>query len=458
MSYDIAVIGAGPGGYVAAIHAAHKGKKVVLIEKEEVGGVCLNRGCIPTKAIAASAELLHRAKNAANLGVSISGEVSCDFTRVMERKSQIIAGLVKGIRQLIKGNKIELIQGTAKFTSPKSISVNETNIEANNIIIATGSSWANIPRLDPDGELIVTSDHMLELKALPKKLLIVGGGVIGCEFASIMRTMGVEVTIVEMMNSLLSLEDAFVGKQLTRSFEKRGIKVFTGTTIKDIQRDAAFSHATLSNDQTIETDKILVSVGRRPFIGGLDLDAAGVKSERGFILVDECLKTNIDHIYAIGDVIGNYMLAHVASEEGVVAVDNICGDARKMSYDAIPRPIFTHPEIASVGLSEAQIKEKGIAFKTGRFSFMAIPKAVCEGDTDGTMQVYTTEDGKILGATIMGPHATDMISEVGVAIQNGLLAKDVAHTIHAHPTNSEIVKEAVEDTFGASIHKLGLSR
>jgi dihydrolipoamide dehydrogenase len=456
MSYDIAVIGAGPGGYVAAIHAAHKGKKVVLIEKDEVGGVCLNHGCIPTKSIAASAELLHRAKNAANLGVSISGEVSCDFGRVMERKSQIVAGLVKGIRQLIKGNKIDLIQGEAKFTSPHKLSVNGTDIEASNIIIATGSSWANIPGLDPDGELIVTSDHMLDLKTLPRKLLIVGGGVIGCEFASIMRTMGVEVTIVEMVNSLLSLEDAFVGKQLTRSFEKRGIKVFTGTTIKDITRDAGMGLAVLSNDQTIEADKILASVGRCPFVGGLGLEVTGVKTDRGFILVDEHLKTNVDHIYAIGDVIGNYMLAHVASEEGVVAVDNICGDHRKMSYDAVPRPIFTHPEIASVGFSEAQIKEKGIVYRTGRFSFMAIPKAVCEGDTDGTMQVHSAEDGKILGATIMGPHATDMISEVAVAIQNGLFAKDVAHTIHAHPTNSEIVKEAVEDTFGASIHKIGL--
>ncbi|MBI2341319.1 MAG: FAD-dependent oxidoreductase, partial [Deltaproteobacteria bacterium] len=359
MNYDVIVIGAGPGGYVAAIKASQLGFKVALVERDQLGGTCLNTGCIPTKSFAAAAEKLN-------------GPI--DIKQLVEKKNKIVATLRSGISQLIKSNKIDYVKGAASFVSPGEIKITgglgeDLSLKGGNYIVAAGSTWQAIKGLQTDGKFIVTSDEMLNLNELPRHLLIIGGGVIGCEFASIMNLFGVEVTIIEIAETLLPMEDASIARTLAIYFKKRGIKIYNKTTVVSASNESV----TLSAGEILKADKVLISVGRKPDTASLDLEKAGVKVERGFILTDERMRTNVSNIFAIGDAAkpGNGgqkpQLAHVASHEGIVAAMNIKKGGHPINYSSVPRPIFTHPEISCVGFTEQQLKNEKQEYKTGKY-------------------------------------------------------------------------------------------
>lgn len=454
-NYDLAIIGAGPGGYVAAIRASQLGLKTVLIEREEVGGVCLNWGCIPTKTIIASVNLYRSLKKAEALGVTLNGQAKIDHTKILDRKNNVVASLVKGIHQLIKGNKIDYLIGNASFTSDKNILVNGEKIDAKNIIIATGSVWKSIPGFERDKKLVLSSDDLLNLSEVPKSLLILGGGVVGCEFASIYNTLGTKVTIVEALENIVSTEDVITSRLLTRAFKKDGIEIMTGVKAEKLNKSEDHVELVLSDGGTVSADKILVSVGRKPNFEGLGIENIGVKTERGAIVTDEKMRTNVEGIYAIGDVNGKYMLAHTGSEEAVVAVENISGNSAVMDYDCIPRPVYTYPEVCGTGLTERELKERGIAYKTGKFGYVALSKAVVDDETEGQVAIYSEDgSGRVLGAQLIGHHATEIAAEVTLAIKSRLKVDDLIGTIHSHPTLTEVIKEAAEDTEERSIHKI----
>ena len=455
----IAILGAGPGGYVAALRAAQLGAEVTVIEESEVGGTCLNWGCIPTKTLIASAEALHKTKNAADFGLDFSGSVSPNIRKIMERKQKVVDIQVKGIRGLFKSWGVKLLEGRGLIISPKKIRVTlkdgaAQEIDADRIIISTGSKPARISQFPFDGKMILSSDHAVTLDVIPKSLLIIGAGVIGCEFAFIYREFGSEVTMVEMMPRAVSTEDEEISALLERELKKNRIKLITNTGVQkvDVKEDSVT--ATLSDGRTIEAEKVLVSIGRAVNSRDVGLETIGVKTgNRGEILVNEKMETNVEGIYAVGDVVGGIMLAHLASREGLVAAENAVGGNALMKYDVVPAAIFTSPEIASVGLREHQVKEKNITYKVGRFQFRALGKAHAMGEIAGLFKIISEEaTDKILGAHIIGPHASDLIHEVAVAMEGGLTAKDIAHTIHAHPTLAEGIMEAAEDVHGTAVH------
>ena len=455
----IAILGAGPGGYVAALRAAQLGAEVTVIEESEVGGTCLNWGCIPTKTLIASAEALHKTKNAADFGLDFSGSVSPNIRKIMERKQKVVDIQVKGIRGLFKSWGVKLLEGRGLIINPKKIRVTlkdgaAQEIDADRIIISTGSKPARISQFPFDGKMILSSDHAVTLDVIPKSLLIIGAGVIGCEFAFIYREFGSEVTMVEMMPRAVSTEDEEISALLERELKKNKIKLITNTGVQkvDVKEDSVA--ATLSDGRTIEAEKVLVSIGRAVNSRDVGLETIGVKTgNRGEILVNEKMETNVEGIYAVGDVVGGIMLAHLASREGLVAAENAVGGNALMKYDVVPAAIFTSPEIASVGLREHQVKEKNITYKVGRFQFRALGKAHAMGEIAGLFKIISEEaTDKILGAHIIGPHASDLIHEVAVAMEGGLTAKDIAHTIHAHPTLAEGIMEAAEDVHGTAVH------
>ena len=455
----IAILGAGPGGYVAALRAAQLGAEVTVIEESEVGGTCLNWGCIPTKTLIASAEALHKTKNAADFGLDFSGSVSPNIRKIMERKQKVVDIQVKGIRGLFKSWGVKLLEGRGLIINPKKIRVTlkdgaAQEIDADRIIISTGSKPARISQFPFDGKMILSSDHAVTLDVIPKSLLIIGAGVIGCEFAFIYREFGSEVTMVEMMPRAVSTEDEEISALLERELKKNRIKLITNTGVQkvDVKEDSVA--ATLSDGRTIEAEKVLVSIGRAVNSRDVGLETIGVKTgNRGEILVNEKMETNVEGIYAVGDVVGGIMLAHLASREGLVAAENAVGGNALMKYDVVPAAIFTSPEIASVGLREHQVKEKNITYKVGRFQFRALGKAHAMGEIAGLFKIISEEaTDKILGAHIIGPHASDLIHEVAVAMEGGLTAKDIAHTIHAHPTLAEGIMEAAEDVHGTAVH------
>jgi len=454
---DLAIIGAGPGGYVAAIRAAKMGIKSVVIEKEHIGGVCLNWGCMPTKALTTVAHLVENIKNASQFGIGVS-DYGIDFKKVMQRKDKLVSSLRGGLQFHFSKNKIEFIKGKGKLTDTDKILVeceSSDNIEviSKNIIIATGSSPSQIPPFDFKEEGVLTNRGILSLKEIPKELLIVGGGVVGCEFASIFNTFGSSVTIIEVLPRILSTEDEDISKLIKENFEKNGTKILTNCSIDEIKKVEDRYACKANNGESITVDNILVSVGRRPNSTGIGIEEAGIKTERGYIKADSHLKTNIDNIYAIGDVIGGYQLAHVASKEGKIAVENISGKESKMSYRVVPWAIFTSPEIGAVGLTENQAEEKNIQTNCGHFPFSASGKAFVMGEANGFAKIVTDkETGEILGAQIIGPRASDLIHEVAVAMKGELPVEYIADTIHSHPTLSEAVMEAAEDCFGMATH------
>jgi len=436
--YDLAIIGSGPCGYVAGIRASQLGLKTCIFEKDRIGGVCLNWGCIPTKALAVSSEALLNAERASEFGVNITS-YNIDFNKVQERKESIVKKLSSGIEILLKARKIEIIREKAEIKSPTSIKTSNLEVEAKNILIAAGSIPFELPGFSFDRTDILSSTDILELKTIPKSLIIVGGGVIGCEFASIFRSFGSEITIIEAMPQLLPNEDEEIARKIEQIFKKRGIKILTNTKIDKIDKG----------------DKALICVGRSPNSKGLGTENIGIECNKGWIKVDESFRTNIKNIYAAGDIKGDMLLAHVASKEGISAVEGMCGNNYPLDYNAVPSCIFTHPEIASVGLNERLAKNKGMDVKARKFLFGAIGKSHVLGETDGFIKlVVDNKTDKILGSQIIGPHATELIAEISVCVQFGITSEKLASVIHAHPTLSEIICEVSESIHNKAIHSL----
>ena len=455
----LAILGSGPGGYVAAIKAAQLGAQVTVIEDAEVGGTCLNWGCIPTKTMLSSTEILSKARELDKFGIELKGELVPNLAKIIERKNKVVSTQVKGIRGLFKSWGIALKAGRGVLTAPKEIAItskdgNIERIEADAIIIATGSRPAQIPAFPFDGRNILSSTEALELTGIPKSLLIVGAGVIGCEFACIYRELGAEVTMVEMLPRAVATEDHEISELLEKELKKKKINLITknrGEKV-DIKEDGV--HVFLSDGKELVAEKVLVSIGRALNSDNIGLENVGInRGTRGEITVNNKMETNIPGIYAVGDVTGGLLLAHMASQEGLVAVKNIMGIGTAINYNVVPAAIFTSPEIASVGIREHQAVEKGIKYKTGHFPFRGLGKAHAMGEIAGFIKLIAEESSdKLIGAHIIGPHASDLIHEAALAMKTGLTIRDIAETIHAHPTLAEGIRESAEDLHGEAIH------
>ncbi|MDR4480956.1 MAG: dihydrolipoyl dehydrogenase [Nitrospira sp.] len=463
----LAILGAGPGGYVAAIRAAQLGARVTVIENQALGGVCLNWGCIPSKALLSVVELGDKAKKAKDFGLQLGGPVTYDAAVMVARKNKVVSTLVKGIATLFKTWNIEHVDGTGELLDARTIRVarpdgTETRVVADGVIIATGSSWPNLPLFPIDGNQIITSKQALDLSKIPASLLIVGGGVEGCEFASLYSGLGTQVTLVELMPRLLPLEDEEISQMTERELKKRGVDIRTGVTVEQIVRQPDVVTAHLRDGLSLNVEQVLVSVGRGFNSRGIGLEKVGVQvGARGEIVVDARMVTNVPGVYAIGDVVGKAMLAHVASAQGKVAVENFMGRPRTIDYDVIPTGIFTLPEIGRVGLTEQQARDRCVAagkdpqqaVKVGRFRYGGLGKAQATGDIQGLVKVIAdAESDRILGVHILGAHATDLIHEAAFAMHVGATVSRVAEMIHAHPTLAEGLMEAMEDVHGYAIH------
>ena len=456
----IAILGAGPGGYVAAIRAAQRGAQVTIVENQALGGVCLNWGCIPSKALLSVVELGEKVKKAGEFGIQVEGPVRYDVVQMVKRKDQVVANLVKGISMLLKGGGVNHLQGTGALVDDRTIHVSlpdgsETTVQADAIIIATGSSWPNLPLFPIDGTRIITSKEALELKSIPENLLIVGGGVEGCEFASLYSGLGSNVSVVEMMPTVLPEEDEEMSSMMTREFKKRRVQLYAGMKVETSQVGVHDVAVKLSSGEEIKADAVLVSIGRRFNTQGIGLEKVGVVlGSRGEIDINDQMETSVPGVYAIGDVVGKAMLAHVASAQGKVAVENILGRSEAINYDVIPAGIFTLPEIGRVGLTEQQTRQRGMQTKIGRFRYSGIGKAQSVGEIAGMFKVISdAESGRLLGAHIMGAHAADLVHEAALAMQVGTTVDKLAAMIHAHPTLSEGLMEAAEDVEGIAIHQ-----
>ncbi len=444
--HDVVVIGSGPGGYVAAIRAAQLGKSVALIEKDLLGGCCLNVGCIPTKTLLSNASVLHQVRRAKDFGI-VTGSVSFHYDQMKQRKDQVVAKIRGGLEGLIRSNKITLYRGTAQFESPRLLKVmgaDQIFVEGEKIIIATGSVPLDIKAFPCDHERILNSTSILELTETPKSLAIVGGGYIGCEFASLFAELGVKVTILEALPTILAAQGTQIAQFMTKAFAAKGIDIQTGVTVQSIENRKSHVKITLGDGKTMEADLALVSVGRKVYTEGLGLEKAGLKTtERGVIETDEGMETAVRGIYAIGDVTGKWMLAHVASHQGIVAASNACGLEQTIHYEAVPAVVFTSPEIATVGLTLEQAQKAGHDAVTGSFPFMALGKAQASMDTEGFAQIISDRKTKqILGAVAIGHEASNLIGEMALAIQNEHTLESVIETIHAHPTIAEAWHEA----------------
>ncbi len=457
--FDCVVVGAGPGGYVAAIRAAQLGAKTAIIERNKIGGTCLNWGCIPTKALYYSAKTLDKARHASDFGVNV-GDVSFDLAKAVERKDGVVKKLVGGVEQLLKGNKVDVIKGNAYLEAAGKVRVSNGDsteeIAAKSVIIATGSEPAMIPAFNIDRVNVLTSTEMLDLKKVPESLLVIGGGVMGCEFATLFATFGSSVIIVELLPTILSTEDKMVARVIAKRFKETGVSVLTEVQVESVTSENNRVKTRLKDGREFITEKVMVAIGRSFNSAGIGLDKLGVTMDRGRIAVDERMETNVKGVYAIGDVTGKMLLAHVASTQGIVAANNAAGKDARMDYSIIPAGIFTDPEIASVGLREKEAEEKGIPVSVGRFPYAASGKALGMGETEGFVQLVADPGtDKVLGCSIVGAHATDLIGEVAIAMKAGATVKDIADTVHAHPTLPEIVMEAAEDVHGMAIHKIG---
>ncbi len=455
----IAIIGAGTGGYVAAIRAAQLGARVTLIESAAVGGLCLNWGCIPSKSLLACAELAQKIKKAGEFGIAITGTVTYDLARMVERKNRIVAGLVKGVRTLLKTWNVELIEGRGMLVGPTTVRVvkpdaTETTLQADAVIVGTGTTAPALPNLALDGTHIISSREALDLTAIPDSLLIVGGGVEGCEFASLFGALGTKVTLVEMLPRILPTEDEEVSALLAAELKKQGVTILANARVDKAAVGSDGVTTALADGGAVTSAKVLVSIGRRFNTGGLGLEEAGVRlGRRGEILINERMETTVPGVYAIGDVTGKAMLAHVASAQGKVAVRNILGHPATMQYDVIPSGIFTFPEIGRVGLTEQEARQCGMEIKIGRFRPIGLGKAHASGETTGLMKIITeAKTGRVAGVHLVGAHAADLIHEAAVAMQMGATAGTLAETIHAHPTMPEGLMEAAEDVEGMAIH------
>ncbi|MDE7344795.1 MAG: dihydrolipoyl dehydrogenase [Alistipes sp.] len=456
MKYDILVVGSGPGGYVAAIRAAQLGKRVGLVERAEAGGVCLNWGCIPTKALLKSAQVYAHCKAAEQYGVELTGDVRPALAKMVARSRGVAETMNKGVQFLLKKNNIDLIAGFGRLTAPGHLDVGGTDYEADHIVLATGARPRELPFIPTDCERVITSREALTLSQLPETMIVVGSGAIGSEFACFYATLGVKVTVVEYLPRMMPLEDEEVSKTMERAFRKLRATVLTSTTVKSVKATDGRCEVEIEGKkgpETLTADVVLSAVGVQANIEGIGLEELGVAVERGKIVVDEYYRTNVAGIYAIGDIVAGPALAHVASAEAVCCVEAICGLApRPVDYATIPSCIFTTPEVASVGLTEAQAAEKGIAVKVGRFPFTASGKATAAGDRDGFVKLIFDEEDKLIGAHMVGANTTEMLAEPTLARTLGATAETLARTIHAHPTLCEGIVEAAEAALGHAIH------
>lgn len=449
----LVVIGGGPGGYPAAIRAAQMGARVTLIEKTALGGTCLNCGCIPTKALLHSAELLNQARGASSQGIRAE-KVSLDFPKAMQWKNKAVRSLLTGLGSIVKSNGIRVIKGMGTLVDPHLVRVNETaeNISTDKIIIATGSVPLRIPIEGAELPGVITSDEALRLRRLPRRILIIGGGMIGVEFAQIFRRMAAGVTLVEMLPRILPNEDAEMVNKLRGVLEKEGIEILTNTRIREIKEAKGGNIVALGNKKR-RFDAVLLASGRVPWTEGLGVESIGIKKQKGFVTVDKYLKTNVPDIYAVGDVIGNQMLAHVAMCEGERAAQNALGLRMAMNYKAVPRVLYTSPELASVGLTEEEAKQTYGDIKVGKYSLLGCGKAVIMGTTGGMVKVIAKSSSKeVVGVHILGPHAGELIAEAVLGIQLGATLTDFGSTMHAHPTLAESIREAALDAEGRAIH------
>lgn len=456
--FQVGILGGGPGGYVCALRAAQLGLSVVLVEGERLGGTCLNRGCIPTKALVKSAELWREVKNAEEFGISL-GDRGINFEKVMERKDRIVTTLVNGVEQLMKAGKIHVLKGWGEVKEAGRIEVEtETgrlNIEVEQLVLATGSVPVRIPIPGIELPGVVTSDELLDKKTLPKRLVIIGGGVIGLEFASIYHEFGVKVTVVEMLPTLLANIDEEIPKRLTPLLKKSGIEILTKTKVKEIKQGENELLVVVEDAKgmkEISADQVLLSTGRKPNLKGIDCESLGLEVEHGAISVNLQLQTSVPKVYAIGDVTGGVTLAHVASMQGILVAEHIAGHSVEMDYRAIPSAIFTYPEIATVGETEQSLKVSGQNYKVSKFPFSANGKALALGETIGLVKILADENGMVLGASIMGPQASSLIQELVLAVAKGLNAEELAKTIHAHPTLPEAVMEAAHGILEKPLH------
>lgn len=459
--YDVAVLGAGPGGYVAAIRAAQLGLRTAIIEREFLGGVCLNIGCVPSKALLRNAEIARLLQRGKEFGFSFDN-LMLDYSVAVRRSRQVADRLVKGVGFLMRKNKIDVVMGTGTLQAADRIQVvdsegKEQTVRAKNIIIATGARPRTLSNIEIDGERIVTYREAILQEKLPKSVVIIGAGAIGCEFSTIWRSYGSEVYLVEILEHILPLEDDEVAEELTRSFTKWGIKVIAGSkvTAAEIVGDKVrVKIEGPKGEQTVEVEQVLVATGVRPNSENIGLEALGVQTERGFIVVDEGLRTNVPGIYAIGDVTGKLLLAHVGMAQGIVAAETIAGaETIRLDYNAMPRPTYAHPQVASFGLTEKQAREQGYEVKVSKFPFRPNGRALGMGEPEGFAKLITdARYGEILGAALIGPEVTELLPELTLARMWELTANEIARNVHAHPTLSEVIAEAAHGVEGAPIH------
>lgn len=464
--YDLVVIGGGTGGYVSAIRASQLGLNVAVVEKQKLGGTCLHRGCIPTKSLLKSAEVVEQLKTTNTLGIT-NIDITFNYKKIVERKEQIVNQMYEGINMLMKKNKVDVYKGHGRMLGPSIFSPisgtvavekedGESDVLTNDyVLIATGTTPRSLPFLEFDGKLVISSDDILKQESLPKSILIVGGGVIGVEFASLLSDFGVEVTIVDVEDRLLKTEDKDASRVIEDTFKKKDVTVHTSTTLDESSFKKNEDSMTVTlKDEAKEFSQVLVAIGRTPLTDDIGVSNTKIKIDRGYIKTNDYYQTAESHIYAIGDCIGNLQLAHVATKEGVIAVEKIAHEnPLELNYNTVPRCIYSSPEIASIGRNEAELKKEGIKYKTSKFPFKGIAKAVIENDGVGFVKLIIDEDESILGATIVGAHATELINELSLATFLDASVTELKEAIHAHPSVGEGIYETSLDALGIAIHK-----
>ncbi len=457
--FDIAIVGGGPAGYVAAIRAAQLGAHTAVVEQRDLGGTCLNRGCIPSKALIKCAELLQMAESAKRFGIDF-GPPDINLKRVRAHKDRAVKLLVSGVTTLMKANNVEVFTGHGRLASANEVLITSdqqtTELSADQIVLATGSVPLQLPIPGADGDNIFTSDEVVDLPGPPESLVIVGAGYVGCEFAQIYAAFGTSVTIIEMLDRVMPAEDPQASEVLARALRRNGVEIYCQSkviSISDAEGEKRIEYEQDGNSQVVETDMILMAAGRRAFTQDLGLEEVGIQTDRGRIQVDETLQTNIAGIYAAGDCLRGAGLAHLASHEGIAAVENALGEGGQVNYDAVPGCIFTHPEIASVGVQEHQAQDQELGITIGQFPFAAVGKAAAIGEREGFVKLIAEAgSNRIIGGTIVGPSATELIAEVVLAIQTQQTLDEVAETIHSHPTMAEAIGEAALAGLGRALH------
>lgn len=459
-TYDVAILGSGPGGYVAALRAAQLGLRAAVVERGHLGGTCLNVGCIPTKAMLGSVEALSIARRGKEFGFEAES-VTPNYAAMVKRRDRVVEQLRGGVTQLLKGARVAVIEGTGRLVSGHELEVTKNGsterVRARNIVVATGSVPARPPIPGADAKGVLTSDDLLLLPEVPPSMVVIGAGAVGLEWGDIFHGLGTQVTVIEMMDQVLPTADGEISAALARAFSKKGIRLHTGARVEEIvpgKEGLTVRFTGGGKEQSATAAVVLMATGRRPLTGEIGLDRLGVELQRGAIPVDEQMRTRVPGVYAIGDAVGGYLLAHVASREGEVAVENIAGHAAKMEYRAVPNCVYTSPEVASVGLTEAEARERHENVRVGSFPFRILGKSLAIGEREGFVKIVSEERyGEVLGVHMIGAHVTDLIAEAVLAIQMEGTVEDLVYTIHAHPTLAEATLEAALDALGRPIHK-----